>query len=201
MDPRRCHHCQQEMPATARAHAKYCSTSCRVMAARARKRVGTSPEMQVPARLSRCNRWVRYSADKVPLTASGQAASATDPTTWAPFRAACESTAGTGLGVVLTGDGTVCIDIDHCLTNGQPDANTAAWLATLPPTYIEISPSGKGLHVWGMGPVLTSRKFRRTLARGEVIGARKYVTVTGERFGGAPLTLANIAAQVCDLIY
>ncbi|WP_458085835.1 hypothetical protein [Streptomyces malaysiensis] len=144
-------------------------------------------------------RWIRRTANKVPLTATGGTATSTDPDTWATYEEASASTAGTGLGFVLVGDGIGCIDLDHCLVDGEPTPLTAAFLATLPETFIEVSMSGDGLHVWGTGVYLTSRKLRGGVA-GEVIGSKKYVAVTGRRFRDAPLRLANIAEPVASLL-
>ncbi|MFJ4529043.1 DNA primase [Streptomyces nigrescens] len=158
-----------------------------------------SPEL--PAALTRRARWVRRSSSKCPLTSAGSPASASDDSTWTTYADAAASTAGAGLGFVLNGDGVVCVDIDHCITDGVLSTEAEAFIASLPETYIEISPSGDGLHIWGRGMVLTSRKFRNAGMQGEVIGSRKYATVTGKRFRDAPLTLANIAAQAGPLIY
>lgn len=158
-----------------------------------------SPEL--PAALTRRSRWVRRSAAKCPLDTAGSPASASDESTWTTYANAAESTAGAGMGFVLNGDGIICVDIDHCITDGVLGAEAEAFLASLPATYIEISPSGDGLHIWGRGMVLTSRKFRNGGMQGEVIGSRKYATVTGNRFRNSPLTLANVAAQAGPLIY
>lgn len=207
---RLCVHCAGPMPATARSHAKYCDGTCRVAALRERRRVAklepvaTPPEPASPAlpsALTRQARWVRRSATKRPLTASGTPARSNDPSTWTTYENATASTAGDGLGFVLNGDGIICVDIDHCLTDGVLSADAEAFLATLPATYIEISPSGTGLHVWGRGMVLTARRFRHTPMQGEVIGSRKYATVTGRAFRDAPPVLANISRQTSPLIF
>ncbi len=94
------------------------------------------------------NRWVRYSPSKMPLTIKGHAASSTDPNTWASHKEATASRAGIGLGYVL-GDGIGCIDLDHCLVDGQPTQAALEFIAQYPSNYIEVSPSGDGLHIWG----------------------------------------------------
>lgn len=198
---RPCEQCGGPMPLTARTHASVCGPTCRKRRQRARQRAA-GPTVALPRALTRQPRWVRRSAAKVPLTTTGDVASATDPATWATYEAAVAATVGTGLGLVLVGDGVVCVDLDHCLdAAGQPTPAVDAWLSTLPPTYVEISPSGDGLHVWGRGLVLTARKIRADGIAGEVIGARKYATITGRRFRNAPLTLATISAQAGALIY
>jgi primase-polymerase (primpol)-like protein len=59
-------------------------------------------------------------------------------------------------------------------------------------TYTEISPSGDGLHIWGIGHL---KRGRRTSWHGQPIEAYatgRYMTVTGNRFLEAPSRLANI---------
>lgn len=131
---------------------------------------------------------------KVPLRADGQGpASSTEPATWTTYPKA--TAAGRGLGFVLNGDGIVCIDLDHCLVDGVPTPEVARLLASLPPTYVEVSPSGSGLHVWGRAKL--DRSFCRDGV--EVYGDLRYITVTGHRFADAPLILGNIGPVVDSL--
>lgn len=123
-------------------------------------------------------RWVRRSSNKVPLTIDGTPASSTDPTTWATYTEAAASTAGEGLGFAL-GDGFACIDLDHCVTNGQPNPHALAYLRRYPNNYIEYSPSGTGLHIWGTMPEQAGT--RRTIhgLSVETYSANRYITITG----------------------
>src|SRR5690606_32158534 len=127
---------------------RYCSGRCRVAAHRARPRI--------PAELLRCNRWVRHDR-KRPVTVDGRPASSTDPSTWSTYTAATRSTVGDGLGFVL-GGGIACLDLDHCLTDGRPDQRALDVLARVPGAYVEVSPSGDGLHVWGTAPERPGRR-------------------------------------------
>jgi primase-polymerase (primpol)-like protein len=210
------------MPAASRSDAKYCDGACRVAALRDRRKNKTKapaekpvlaardipdalPELrdvtaEYPVRLQRLARWVRRSAKKVPLTVAGAPASSTDPSTWTTFQDAADASSGTGLGFVLDGDGIGCIDLDHCLVDGELTPAAERVLSSLPPTYIEVSMSGDGLHIFGTGVYVSSRKLKRPDLQGEVIGARKYVAVTGQRFRNAPLTLGNISNVAGALI-
>ncbi len=134
--------------------------------------------------------------------ATGNAARSNDPSTWSTYADASSSTTGAGLGFVLAGDGICVVDLDDALDDeGNPLPAVAAWLDTLPPTWVEVSPSGRGLHVWGRGVVLTCRKLRREDGiAGEVIGSRKYATVTGRPFRGSAPRLANISGPVRSLL-
>lgn len=154
----------------------------------------------MPAEMTSRSRWVRRSAKKVPLTTAGRAASSTDPGTWSTYRQARASRVGVGIGFVLDGDGVVCVDIDHCLERGRVAPWAKALLERFPATYVEVSPSGDGLHVFGFADVAGGRHVRVDGGRVEVYGTGRYIAVTGERHAGAPARLADISAVVDSLI-
>lgn len=123
-------------------------------------------------------RWVRRNAAKIPLTIEGKAASSTDPTTWATYQEAKASSAGVGLGFAL-GDGIGCIDLDYCVTDGQPNAHALAFVRRYPTNYIEYSPSGTGLHIWGTRePQPGTRRIQGKL-NVETYSESRYITITG----------------------
>ena len=179
---RTCGRCGDRLGFEVRADARYCSTRCRVAAHRAAKKL--------PKALTSRPRWVRH-RDKVPLTADGKPASSTDQATWTSYVDAAASPAGDGLGFVLNGDGLACLDLDHALEDGQLVPWAAEVLAQIPPTYVEVSPSGEGLHVWGTAKVHVFGKVRdgRNL---EFYTNRRYLTVTGRRWADAPDTFADL---------
>jgi primase-polymerase (primpol)-like protein len=144
--------------------------------------------------------WVRRSARKVPITTRWNAASVTDPSTWTTHQKACRSTAGVGVGFVLDGSGIVCIDLDHCIA----DSVIAPWaqdiLDRLPRTFIEVSPSGTGLHIFGRGHVSTGRRIRREDGAAiEIYGDRRFIAMTGVRYESAPAVLADLSGVIADL--
>lgn len=155
---------------------------------------------RIPAELRERDRWVRYAAvkrndriTKVPVRLDGRAASSTDSATWSTY-AQVRSFARKGF--VLDGDGIVCLDLDHCLIDGKAVGRAAEILAALPPTYIEVSPSGTGLHVWGYGSVERGRRLPDGV---EVYGTGRFITVTGQRFGRGT-SLADISAVIEQLV-
>lgn len=178
------------MPLIKRRHALTCSTRCRVARSRA---------LALPVQLTARKRWVRHTDRKVPLTATGGVASSTDPATWCSYRRAKASKEGAGLGFVLAGDGIVCLDLDHCIVDGRLTASAERMLALVPDTYIEVSPSGTGLHVWGYG---TLARGRRTVVEGQALeayGTGRYITVTGNRW--TPSTrFANLSGVLAQIL-
>jgi primase-polymerase (primpol)-like protein len=119
------------------------------------------------------------------------AASSTNPDTWTDYTTALASDLGDGLGFVLNGDGIICIDLDHCF-DGQPNALATKLMAELPETYIEISPSGHGLHIWGYANLEQGRRFDRNGLSVEVYPKGRYITVTGRAIKRAPLAKIDL---------
>ncbi len=156
-----CDWCGGDMPLAARSHARTCSTRCRVALHRAAKQNALPAELTDPRQVGPT---VRLSAMKVPLTVAGKAASSTDPRTWSSYRDAAASTVGAGLGFVLSDvDDIVCLDLDHCLNplTGRLAPWAAAIVRDAGATYVEVSPSGDGLHIWGRADVRHGRRIRR----------------------------------------
>lgn len=172
---RPCEYCGGELPVRARRGTLYCSTRCRVGAHRRR----------VPTVLRELDRWVTYSPAKVPLTPRGRPASVTDPKTWSRYSAVAPLDRH---GFVLNGDGIVCLDLDHCLVDGALTERARAILDGCPRTYVEVSPSGTGLHVWGRGHIEHGRK----LDGAEVYGDGRYITITGRRHDLSGSTLGDL---------
>lgn len=136
----------------------------------------------------------------MPLTTGGRAASSTAPETWSTYRAATRSTAGAGLGFVLNGDGIVCLDLDHALDEqGQPLPWAQRILDQAPGCWVEVSVSGRGLHVWGHGHLERGRRLPVDGGTVEVYGDGRFIAVTGRTFGGAPRRLGN-AQHVIDAL-
>ncbi|WP_406324142.1 bifunctional DNA primase/polymerase [Streptomyces niveus] len=190
---RPCEHCGNDLPLTARQHARYCDTRCRSRAFRAQKTA-------LPTELTTRDRWVRRSAEKVPLTVAGMAASSTDPRTWSDYESARKSTHGVGTGFVLSdADDVVCIDLDHCLNTltGRLAPWAAAIVRDAGTTYVEVSPSGDGLHIWGRADVRQGRRIRRPDGTAvEIYGTGRYIAMTGRRHGNAPSLLGDVSRVI-----
>lgn len=155
-----------------RADARFCSGRCRIAAHRASK---NNP---IPSAMLERNRWIRRSNTKVPLTVTGDPASSTNPNTWASYQDAVRSNVGAGLGYVL-GDGIGCVDLDHCLHDGLPTQAANRIINQYPGNYIEISPSGDGLHIWGLADETAGTKRTEHGITVERYSTGRYITITG----------------------
>jgi len=164
---------------------RFCSTRCRVASHRARR---------VPAEMVARRRWVSWAPDKRPVMPGGLPASSTDPGTWVSW----DGVRSLGRRGFVLGGGIGCIDLDGCLDEaGRLDPVVAHLVPA--GTYVEVSPSGRGLHVWGWLPEGRGRRFRVGGVGVEVYSAGRYVTVTGRRWSGAPLVLADLRPVVAGL--
>lgn len=190
--------CGEPLPAAGRGPVpRFCSTRCRVAAHRARRATGTA----VPKELTARRRWVRRDERKAPRTTDGGFASVTAPATWTSYRTAQASAVGVGVGYVLAeGDGLVCVDLDHCLVDGELAPWARDILDRCPSTFVEVSPSGDGLHIWGRGQLERGRRIRRDGEAVEIYGHGRYVAVTGRRFEDCPAKLTDISEVIASLI-
>ena len=139
------------------------------------------------------DRWLRHDR-KRPIQVNGRPASSTNETTWTSFDRARSSEVGDGLGFAL-GDGVACIDLDHCLVDGALTDWAEPIVDACRGTYIEVSPSGEGLHIFGFAEVGAGRN------RGgvEVYDRGRFMTVTLRRFRRAPLILRDLSGVVSVL--
>lgn len=165
---------------------RFCSTRCRV--ASHRKNVFPPELMALP-------RWVRHKS-KRPLHPEGYWIAVTHAPSWSSYQVAKASRYGDGLGFVLNGDGIVCIDLDHCVQDGVLSAEAERILDSLPETYIEISPSGTGLHIWGLAKMDSGRRFTRNGQSVEIYPSGRFITMTGKAITRAPLAQLPIDTLV-----
>lgn len=128
---------------------------------------------------------------------NGRSASSTNPRTWASYSAVKASRSGHGIGFML-GAGIGAIDLDRCIVDGQLEEWAQAIVDRCPRTYIEVSPSGTGLHIFGLLEGAPGRG-QRGGQRVEVYSRQRFMTVTGQRWEGSVNSLADISDVVASL--
>ena len=150
-----------------------------------------------PKELAELKQWICWRLEpdpkggkdnKIPYCAfSGKRASSTNPETWTDCRTAMESRDKylyTGVGFVFVKEGGIVgVDIDHCLdpATGEPNQTAADILSMLPPTYIEVSPSGTGLHIFLKGK-MPDGGCKNAKTGVEMYAHSRYFTMTGRRY-------------------
>ncbi len=124
---------------------------------------------------------------KVPYKNTAQKAASTNPNDWLSFencKKLLETNQFNGLGYVFT-QGVVGIDLDHCFEeDGFTLKQWAKDIVDLFPSYIEISPSGTGLHIF----ILCEADFKGAktyIGDGDIerYCRGRYFTVTGNIYG------------------
>jgi putative DNA primase/helicase len=132
--------------------------------------------------------------DKVPHQPDGKPARSNDPRTWSPYEAVQAAVAANGhdfagVGLVLSREhDVVAIDLDHCLDeSGKPSVEALEFVKRFD-SYTEVSPSGRGLHLFlrtTEKPSWNKKKFPLPGGQSvEVFSSGQFCTVTGQRLAG-----------------
>ena len=132
----------------------------------------------IPNPMRQNPRWVNYNDKKAPIDpATGHYASTSNPDTWATLTNALQNSPK--IGYVL-GQGIACIDLDHCITTTGTLTEPAHQIVNhYPNNLIEISPSGQGLHIWGLAEEMPGFKKSWHGQDIEFYSTGRYITVTG----------------------
>lgn len=148
---------------------------------------------------------------KPPFMPSGKLARTDDPSSWSHFltvKAAANQF--DGIGFVLTqADPMVAFDFDNCrcpaFDGVTPWANTldtvlpevADLIKNLNPSYVEVSPSGKGIRAFAKGKLPVDGKRKGTI---EVYQSGRYMTLTGHVLDGFSHSIELRQAEI-DTFY
>lgn len=154
--------------------------------------------LAVPQELRDAARWVLWSLEerngkptKVPYAVNGHPASTVNPKTWCSFDTALDAYERAwgefeGLGCVIAAP-YIGIDLDKCRDpeTGVVEIWAQEALRELN-SYTELSPSGRGFHIWvkGVMPPGGSRT-----GKVEIYSRARYFTMTGQHYPGTPLAI------------
>lgn len=159
--------------------------------------------------------WVTYrlvpkpngKTDKLPCHwATGEIANAHDPAIRTSYDLAlahadlaARGGHGSGVGFVLTADDPFWfLDIDNCLIEGDWSPLAKALCQRLAGAAVEVSQSGKGLHIIGSGPV-PSHGCKNIALGLEFYSERRFIAITGNAGEGgdcrAVLDIAPVIAE------
>ena len=143
----------------------------------------------IPEEMTSLKNWVGWKIEerngkntKIPYSSTGVHASSTDPQTWRRFEdvSAIQPTDKKGIGFVFDGKGIVGIDIDHCIVDGVIDEKYNSIIKAFTPTYMEVSPSGTGIHIYIKCETAPYPAGKHG-ANVEVYSSGRYFTVTGKK--------------------
>lgn len=154
----------------------------------------------VPLDLRSRPQWVCYKlrskpngkSDKIPTDPeTGHEINALSPDNWSSFERATAAANSSkhrmnGVGFALTGrDPFVCVDLDGCVQDGQPNEWAAGIIKDLD-SYAELSPSQKGVHVWVYGGVPAKNRPQVVGREVEIYAKGRFMTITGDHLRGTP---------------
>jgi putative DNA primase/helicase len=172
-------------------------------------------ELRIPDDLREWDQWVLWRSEtrgaqrtKVPYDIAGKMASITSPAAWAPFEAALAAwnqypKSYSGVGFVFTPVDPFCgIDLDDCIgDDGQVKEWARSTIEQFSDSYMEVSPSGKGIKIWARAALkdLPGLQVRAKGGGAEIYTHGRFFTVTGQAFRGAPLEVSEHTADVKEL--
>jgi hypothetical protein len=174
----------------------------------------TTPDLLVPDDLTEMDQWVlwrfvviRGRKTKVPYQTNGDLADSTDPRTWTTFEEALRAWRRNprryaGVGFVFSSEGRfVGIDLDDALDEKGDLKDWARGIVErFSDTYMEISPSGRGLKIWARGSLPANLPGVKVGdGQIEMYDHARYFAVTGRAFRGAPLQVEDRAADLRTL--
>ena len=136
---------------------------------------------------------------KIPYNAlTGAKAKSNDPVTWCGFSEAARAVNGSGkykgVGFMLSDSPYVCVDLDHCLDGGEKE-EWARGIVEQIGGYVEVSQSGKGLHIFGRAAVERGRRNDRI----EIYPDKRFIAMTGDVWEGHG-ALSDIQAGIDALM-
>lgn len=163
----------------------------------------------IPVELRTISQWVRWrywnrngKSTKIPVSAVREGtAPVNEPETWSSFNVAVLEDSEKeydGIGFVLTeSESFAVIDLDDVRNpiTGEIDEGSLEIIKKLD-SYTEVSPSGKGVHIWVNGKVPDGRRRKGNF---EVYDSDRYMTVTGDHFEGTPLKINDRQKELEDV--
>ena len=173
------------------------------------------PTICVPDGLAERDQWVlwryerRGGGRKIPYQPNGRYADTTDPSTWTTYEEALNTLSRnrqryTGLGFVFSKDDPLAgIDLDDALDErGHAKPWASEIVQRFSDTYMEISPSWRGLKIWAHGS-LPANVGGVPVGDGsiELYDHARYFAVTGRAFRGSPYQIEDHAGDLLRLYH
>lgn len=161
----------------------------------------------IPESMKKLNNWVLWKLEeqtndrgetrktKIPIQAVGKKnAMSTEPKTWADFKTAVDNKGELGIGFVLPLDGSMTmIDLDHCIHEDKLTPFAKSIVERFYDTYMELSQSGTGIHIFVKGNVPTAVKTKEI----EIYSSKRYCAMTGNSL--RPIEVADYQAELSRL--
>lgn len=162
----------------------------------------------IPAPLQEREQWVAWKImdrqgkpTKVPVNCrNSKLADSSDPATWATLEEAIPYARrhACGVGFVFAADDPfVGVDLDDCFDPESGElADWAMFVVWHLASYAEISPSGRGLHLWMRGTIPSGRRRAGGI---ELYDRLRFFTVTGQSLTAPAAPIAERTDQLAAL--
>mgnify|MGYP006422669753 CR=1 FL=1 len=130
--------------------------------------------------------------DKIPCDEQGGAINAHDPKHWMPFEDALTKSAENNLRpafVLTNNDPYFCVDIDYCLLpDGSGWSQTAKDVCNMfPGAMVEVSQSGKALHIWGTSSTFSAHGCKNIPLHLELYTEKRFIVLGSNQTGDCDL--------------
>ena len=156
------------------------------------------PYTSIPSLLKQHPNWVAWGIRGAPLKSPFNPASllcgralpakAGIRETWGSYRAATECVRrglAQGIGYEFDGNGLCGVDLDQVIDGAGLLCPQAQEIVGNLDSYTEISPSGRGLHIFVLAPGACITRHRKKGCSVEIYYGGRYFTVTGNIYGSA----------------
>ena len=146
---------------------------------------------------------------KPPIQTNGRLAKNNDPSTWtthAKAIAALNQGRGDGIGLMLAGcSGMIALDLDDCRNAETGELQPwAQELVDAAASYTEVTPSGEGLRIIGVGNIGSVQRRFNGLPDGGALEifseCNRYICVTGAQVEGCSPDVTDIGALTKTLV-
>ena len=169
-------------------------------------------EWELPKDLLNKSRWLTWKAkprtngkvDKIPVNPrTAEPCNVTDPESSTDFAVAydfarqCPEIRGLGF-ALFSADDIIGGDIDGCIDQDGRLSPLAEELLAVLDTYVEVSPSGRGLRFFGKGSL--HHPYINHEQGLEIYTAKRYLTVTGNAIPEKVFALEDIQSEMNDLM-
>lgn len=122
------------------------------------------------------------------------------PETWGTFEDAVKCVSmglAKGIGYEFNGNGIYGVDLDNVIVNGAVIPQAQQVIEQLN-SFTEVSPSGKGIHIYVIADNAKITRHRKQGSFIEIYGDKRYFTVTGEVYSGFKV-LAKRTAELQEV--
>lgn len=161
----------------------------------------------IPESMKQLNNWVLWKLEdqtndrgenrktKIPIQAVGKKnAMSTEPKTWTDWNTMLKNKGEFGIGFVLPLDGSMTmIDLDHCINGDKITPFAKSIVERFYDTYMELSQSGTGIHIFVKGNVPTAVKTKEI----EIYSSKRYCAMTGNSL--RPIEVADYQDELSKL--